>query len=563
MENKNNTVVHITAVTGWLLIMGYFLKLHFSVYSLCLLLIAGGYLVYTEILIKSKQTTGDKKEKRLLTDSLDRMIGVTSVTLLGYYILTFWPFEFIEWNGKAYGDVSAAFFMGLVNIFRKGNLVLLLVIIGVFILGIIKINPAKNKVLNALYQYLAAGAVFFYFFYSWTNCVRIGLLYIAITIIFFGGDVIQRKNRPAEKIKRNKWYVRFSLLLFIFLLLEEPAVLFMSKEGYLEYYILVKGFSLINIIFISAVFMLSGTICWIYEEEKEAVEDWFLYLVMESALLVCYTAYIFYVGYWWLILAVYIIISSAFILRIKNWRKADVSKGNKFYFLLFPFSAIFILYEAHNGKMISSLLMLAGIILLYKLNKKLKKGNKKWMNTAWLSTLAVLFMGVAAAGRIFEARHLYSNYLTLFITGIFFILLIWYSCYNPDLYAQNLETIRCGIIICMFAVLCTGICFKSGNNIKVVNKSKNEVAVTVKSRGKENSIKKIEGYWLDDYTDAILIRGEKKLPKVVKLGEIPDKYTTAISKSGRLRIVAEDKHGIKTTGIRWYRICRYTEGKNK
>lgn len=556
--NLSNNKIRIGAIMiGWGIIMAFFLVLHFNTYNLCILLAAVIYLLYIYI-IKGIKNADENPRKISLADSLGRLAGLTGIILLGYYISSFYPFSFFQWEAEGYQFLVGLFFKRLLIIFSEGNPLLLFSIILIFVLGIVKINPKKYKVLDLLYRYISFGSVFFYIFYAWTGNVRISLFYFAVVLIYALCGILEWKNKPNNKIKRNRWYEVFSVILLLFIVLENTATVQMVTAGYLEYYLLVKGLRLGNIVFISAILIGGMIICFIYEEKDQVIQDEFLLLLIESAMIVSFFIYRFYVGYWWIILSIYIIVSMVYVLiGDKQFGKEKNSKRRILEFLLIPVGTIFLTYEAHKGKILSATLFCISVILIYLLNKKRKQNEKNWISIAKFSSAILCFVGVTSAGYIYEMRNLASNYVLLILTGAMFVGLIWATCYNPKLFTLHYEPYRCGIIVCFFAIICAAICFKGGSTIKITDVEKCKEEVSVSARGKKNSVKDSKIYWMPDFFNTVFVQGEIELPEEMEFGSTESSWTFDGRNNGRLRVVVIDEYGIKTTGVRWYHTCNY------
>lgn len=275
----------------------------------------------------------------------------------------------------------------------------------------------------------------------------------------------------------------------------------------------------------------------------------------ESTLLVCFALYKCYVGYWWLILVAYITILLVYILQTSYKFKTNNTQYGSF--VICTVAIIFLTYEAHKGKCFWALAVLTSIIFTILFYDKSKKDEKQGII---YSTTIVALIGIAIVTgcRIFEARHLVSNYVVLLSVMVLFILIVCFMGYNPGLFSENRkkELLQCSIIGIMFLILCVGISSKGGSYIKMKQKG-TEVTITFDSKGKKNRVKSAKAYWRDDFTEEIIANGKKTIPKNIKIAGISKKSSYKPEKSGRLKVVVTDQYGIKTTAVRWCRVCEY------
>lgn len=562
MKTKNYNIIHISALLCWCLVMALFLSKYFSVQALCIFLISAVYLFYVDIMkaeeFRSLRRKRDGAICMSLTNSFRQLLGVSSLTLLGFYIVSFWPFAVMEWKPSEWTGFFTLFFTRYVEIFRDGNYILIAVLVVLFSISLFKPNPGKSKVLDLIYRYLLTGVFYFFLFYAYRNDIRTGIFYIGVSIVFFGGDLLHWKNILSEKIEKNKWHKWFSFLLLFFFVMEDRIGAYLSQNGYLEYYIFVEGLNLKNFILISLSLIILGIVCWIFEDKEKIVKDSFLCLYNLSTIAIIFFTYRFYAAYWWIILAAYIIGSFVWILLLKE--NMDEEQPGKQYiqFLTFPATAIFLLFEAHTGRIVSSLLFVISIAIICLSWIKLMKAEKEWNSIALFSTIVLVCIGITAAGRVYEVRNLSGNYITLFILGVFFTLCIWVCCYNPDVFRVKSETLRCGGILCMFAILSLCICFRSGSKIKIERLDNNQVKISASANGKKNSVVSNEEYWTSDYTQAFLMQGNDTLPEEQKISEEIQENTFTVPGSGKIRVVVTDEHGMKTTAVRWFRMCAYS-----
>ena len=65
-------------------------------------MISAVYLFYVDIMkaeeFRSLRRKRDGAVCMSLSNSFRQLLGVSSLTLLGFYIVSFWPFEVMEWN---------------------------------------------------------------------------------------------------------------------------------------------------------------------------------------------------------------------------------------------------------------------------------------------------------------------------------------------------------------------------------------------------------------------------------------------------------------------------------
>ncbi len=537
-----NRMKHIWVFLGWTVVMLVNLFTYFHRYRLYIFLIAFIYMLYEEVIqIKNE----DSETGEPLTESVTRIIGVTSLTFLMYYLIPHWPMKFGA--GTPYEYIWGLVISPLYIIKRSIGLQCGLLIM--LLLGVIKINPRKYLVLDVLYQYMPLSAVCFHIIYAWTGNVRLGVFYFALAGIFLFNDILRYQNDRSKKIKCNGWFTAFSIILLILLAFVPTEMAELSEKGFLTYWLLEKNFTVKNTIFICVIIALLEGICWKYRKKTSKISDEFLFLIWGSIVLVCSIAYNFYSGYWMIILLIYFIISVKCILNSEEQIKG---------FILNSVAAIALMYEAHSGRIISFGLLVVCIYITYSqiTRSRQQPENPKFVYTYQWTVMLLMAIGVVTAGRIFEVRNIMSNYIVLIISAVIFSILVVIMGYNPGIFAKSKkrEYINCIPCIILFAVLCAGLTLKGGSSGQIEVSENGKVEMTVEANGEENSVERAELYWMDDAGDTIFAKGENVLPKEEKIKDFSGETSFQLEKSGRLKIIITDQYGVKTTMVRWYHI---------
>lgn len=543
--NNVNMIKHTAVYLGWTAVMLFYLFTHFHKYRLYVFIVAFIYMLYQEI-IKLKKTDANIYIVPL-TASMGRVVGVTSLVFLAYYIVPYWPLQFGRGMPSGY---AMNLFTTLFDITNR-NLILQIGILILAVLGIFRLNPNKYKVLDLIYRYLAVSSIVFYIVYAWTDGVRVGVFYIAVTALFLFTDILRYRNE-GQSSKINRWFIAFSAVLLVLIVLEPNAMAKMSEKGYLEYVLLGNNLTVINIIVILAVIAALEVVFWKYRETAAQINDMFLFIIFGGILVVCSVLYNCYVGYWPLILMGYMTVSLVYIFR----KDADV-KG----FVLISAVTMLGIYEAHNGRVISFTLFATGISIIYDRAKQMKKRNEdqKFPYIYRLTAMLIITMVIVTAGRIYEVRHLMVNYRTLIIAAGIFLVLVAIAGYNPGMFVRNKlrEQRQCILFVAAFAVLCAGLTLKGGSKIHIEELDNGQVEITVDERGKDNTIKSAKQFWLEDAVDTVLAEGQKTIPQEMEISAFSGKIAFSPERSGRLKISVVDKYGIKTTAVRWYHVNPY------
>lgn len=545
--NHVNRIKHTAVFLGWTAVMLFYLFTHFHKYRLYVFVVAFIYMLYQEI-IKIKKPDANTPAIPL-TAVMGRVIGVTSLVFLAYYIAPYWPLQFGRGTAPGY---APNLFISLFVITDR-NLVLQIGILILAVLGICRLNPNKYKVLDLIYRYMAISTIGFYIIYAWTGSVRVGIFYFAVTGLFLFNDILRYRIEGVSP-KTSRWFIAFSAVLLALIALEPNAMAKMSEKGYLEYILLGNNFTILNLIVILVVIAVLEAVFWKYREKTEQISDLFLLLIFGSILVVCSILYNFYVGYWSLILAGYMTASIIYLFR----KDADI-KG----FLLISVAVVLGIYEAHNGRLISFTLFVVCIFAIYDRAKALKKQDavQKFPYVYRLTVMIIIAMAITTAGRIYEVRHLMANYRTLIIVALIFVALIAITGFNPGMFVRNKlrDQRQCIVFGVMFAVLCAGLTIKGGSKIHIAEVDKGQFEITVDARGKDNAVKSAKQFWLEDAVDMILAEGQKSLPKETELSSFSEETLFSLERSGRLKISVVDGYGIETTAVKWYHVNPYEE----
>lgn len=544
--NNQNRIKHTAVFLGWTAVMLFYLFTYFHKYRLYVFIISFVYMLYQEVITLKQPDSQTSGKEISLIDSMGRAIGITSLAFLAYYILPYWPFHFTQLTSQGY---ALNLITGLFDVLKR-NLILEFVLLVMVILGIYKFNSHKYKVLDLIYRYMPIISVSFYILYTWTDNVRTGVFYLAISMIFLFNDILRLINQKETNI--NKWFITFSVILLLLIAIAPNEMAKMSERGYLEFVLLGNNFTVKNVIFIVVVIAVLEVVCWKYRDTANRISDFFLFLIYGGMLLVCCTLYNYYVGYWLIILLGYII-ASLFCTYKNNAQLKE--------FILITGITILGIYQSHNGRLISFGLLVLCTYIVIGLSKQLNKqeNHKKIPYIYRITIMIIIAMGIVTAGRVFEVRNFMSNYRIIIISTVLFLILLLGVGYNPGMFVKNKinEKMSCILFIVLFGMLCFGLTFKGGSKIQISDLKEGQIQITVDAKGKDNVIKEAKQFWLKNPIDIILADGKNTIPQEKEITDISGETSIFIEESGRLKVLAIDEYGIKTTAVRWYHVNPY------
>lgn len=549
---------------GWLVIAAVLLIQYFTLFRLAATAAAALYLLFAMIIGTGKNRELLRGGNISVTDVIGSVLGISCLLFLAYFGCYYYM-DVLHGSVKITSEALSAGFVNIFVIATNGKVLLKAFLLVVFFVSLFQKKSWQFLWLRVIYKYLRVWTIFFFILFQLTASMRICLFFTGLTLLFLMTDMIRvdAKSKPVEDAWKGVcgWYAIISIVILLFYMFFPEAVSETGQAGYFEYYIFNGGLKTLNIVLFSAVILVLAVICGIFREKTICIGDHIFFASLESSLLVCVCLNRFYVAYWWVILAVYILFGMRILLTAKLPEEKRGIFGNVLvWHIAFTAAVLFYIVAAHSGRGLSAFVLLLGVFLFCVLLNRQKGETSTWKGIALRYTLALEVVAFSAAGYVYEARCVDTNFIWLLLADIVFVVLTWMVCYNPGIYQIADEAFSRCLNVVLFAVLCLCLCLRGGSGVRLEESGVgNQVNIEVSEKGAGNSVAEVHVYWLDDATEAIALNGDTALPEERELKSASYNRKVDVSGNGRLRVEVTDANGVVTTAVKWYHFCAYGE----
>lgn len=554
---SDNKVKHIGALICWAVLHAYYLALHFSKTNLAVYAVAVLYLFLTTV-------QSEKQEKTHVVDTLSELVGTTFAVFLAYYFFCrilpdFVAVEktgFLECVKFMATQLKRAISMNLKHeismfssLLEKRHFVALIAAAVFFF----KRNSSKHPILGIAFKYLWSGTLLMVYIDMHYRSVGILGICMAVTMIFIACDVMKfHQNRSCGKAGK-KWYNALSILLFVMLLIRPGVFRPFLEEGYMEYYFITCGLKWYTVLFLLVVLFVTGIVMIIGYDEHNAKTntDVFVFWDMICILIAVFFMSRFYVGYWWVVAAVYAICVTVAIVALNpvEMDKSYTRMMSTYLFLLIAtVAAVITVIAGHYGRLLQTWVIVGGIVVSADQYRRRKK-DCRWLIDARFYGVVLLCIALSAAITLWCTNRLVFNFLVL--AGIFVCAMafVWVTSMDSGLFANRSQTAQIAATV-LFALLCVSLCSKNGAKIKIAPDDVGTPIVEISTKG-DRTVERVEYHWLEDY---LQLEDEKKgFSREVMLpgSSVPQR-------DGRLRVTVTDNYGTQVERIYWVHVKTYT-----
>lgn len=526
------------AVITWVVIMGYYLHFYFSMHTVVIFAAALVYIFICVFYTKNSNSYG------VIANNLVNMTGVSITVILLWRIFSLYT------DNYGIGRIWVRFFsdLGAALLALSINIAMLFVIIGFFLPLIVK-GLEAHPLKQFLFRYLPSAVCFAIAILSisreWTGVLE----YTAVCLLYFYSFSFTKLGGSKNPKAGAFWYLLFSSLYVLF---EVPGRFVIMRLGLEDYF-------LKNVIPWQGVLLVSLTLAagfaFIYKTEGRTC-DAFSYCTSFCILPVLYVFSLFYVGYWWILLVVFIaaVMSMNIMLCPSVIRRSGTSPAVRWASIPILCSAvIFLLFEAHYGKLLLGVTAVAAVAFAYCILKDPKK--KKSDAETNVRTYIVLIAMAAAVflSRLWVERRDTKNFITYFIILGCFILFILIQNFNSKLF-RNQKSVKVilRVSVILFAVLSIVLSSHGGSSIKIRPDGQNsKVIVEINANGKSNSIASVEYRWFENrftIQNMTMLQGKDFSGQLLS----PTGQEVALpSDTGYLEVTVKDGSGVITTAGIW------------
>ncbi len=575
MKAYNNR--NLTFFVAWLLCMGFVLAFNFSWIGLGALVILGVVMLVTNVF-------GEKAKSYIIPLRL-RNYAVSSVAFfLAAYVAQNLG-SFISADTADYYDFVIGLIMEHIalSLFENKIVVIILFVISI-VLVFIRGRFTKLDLLYTVLKYQFRVLLFSLLFYFATGNIHVIIGYVAVALAFIFCDVLRSAYAKVSDNVGMRWLGLFSIILFVLKLINNDIY---NDLATFHSHKLAGAFGTwYTALFLMVVTVGALVVTHVFQDnyKAESTFEEMTYFALASFVLVAFFAGCFYVGYSWLVMALFFVFACIYIAyngprpgKFEEFKK----EFSKFKLLPLVAAAVsFCILEAHFGKFFVAFAFVISIVLGIMLGKKILGIENSGRRDAWMYTLILTLLYANTAVRMWTSHC--SAYLIIIMGVVCAVLcaIIWVANYNPEVYLENafLTVFQLAVPV-LYLVLCLVVFAHGGSTVKIDVDGVEKITVEAEAHGKENEIKSLSYMWITDSDsldeslnvpvaekaeeeeaaeDAEEAEAEEESEDASdKKKDKKDKYIEIESgdeikiRTGLLKIVAEDENGIKTTVKRW------------